>query len=118
MGKHNYEIIIAIMGMTVPVVPFVLHVYMIRQISLYNSDQNSTSRSSKKIAHKAWYSLLVAYIVVWALAMGLGWHYGKKQRARLSATSRASEPEPELELGLGPPRSLSPLRSKNRDNAL
>ena len=110
-GNDKSEMIIALMGMSVPVIPFVLHVYMIRQISLYNSDHNPTTAASKKLAHTAWYSLLVAYAVVWSLAIGLGWHFGKKIRGRSSSRGGS---KPGAGAGAGAAPHHSPLRSRNR----
>jgi hypothetical protein len=70
--------LIALIGMSVILVPFLLHVYMIRQISLYNDASTATTAASKKLAHWAWYALLILYLCVWIFMAVWGIAAGKK----------------------------------------
>lgn len=63
--RRSTDHIVAWLGMSVIIIPFALHVYMIYQISKYNDDKTATTASSKRLAHWAWWALLVLYVVLW-----------------------------------------------------
>lgn len=73
------NIVLVWLSIGVVVLPFMLHVWMIRQISLYNDDSTPTSAASKRAAKWAWITLLVVYIAAWVTMAVVGSRASRKK---------------------------------------